>query len=552
MIDNGFDRDGRIVDLLRQMESFADYYAKITAGAETDHSLKPAFDSLARLNVSVLNPLLLSLYEDFEAGAFGLEDFIEMVQLLESYVFRRAICDAPTNSLNKFFPSVIAKLNKVQDEGGNYREAFESYFLLEEGTARRFPTDAEFVQALETRDVYHFRRSFYMLSCLENQHHKKDPLPIEPGTYTIEHIMPQNALEHDEWRAVLGPDCEEGFEVLVHSLGNLTLTAYNSELSDGTFEQKKERVIGGYDKEYSVISKAMHDADTWDAEAITARGRELAMTAKARWPFVTVSAEIASKYDAKLEKTLQQRTRTVFKTVFDAGLILAGSKLVPVSDSCGIMATVTDTGALELSNGETFNSPSLAAIRVVSLSGGGGHRNGWRFWRLGTDGPVIDELRSEYLLQAGESVTSDNKRFRAVFWSGFYEYCAEQQGFCDAFGDVSNRAQCKDHWVSFGLSTGKYHLDTLLLAIEGYVAVDVWFRDINAYKVVYLLKDDIELSLDCFGLELHWDDLVEDKKTRAIVVRRKADFDSEDWQDLYAWLVDWMWKLRAVMQEHGE
>ena len=356
VIDNGYDKEGRIVYLLRQMESFAGYYAKITAGAEPNRSLKIAFDSLMRLNVSVLNPLLLSLYEDFEADAFGLEDFVEMVRLLESYVFRRAVCDAPTNSLNKFSPSVIAKLNKVQDEGGNYREAFESYFLLEEGTARRFPADAEFVQALETRDVYHFRRSFYMLSCLENQHHKKDPLPIEPGTYTIEHIMPQNALEHEEWRAALGPDYEEKFEVLVHSLGNLTLTAYNSELSDGTFEQKKERVIGGYDKEYLVISKAVHDADVWDADVIATRGHELAVAAKARWPFPAVPADVASKYDAKLEKAFRQRTRTVLKTVFDAGLIPAGSKLVPVSDRYSIVATVTDAGILELSNGETFNT----------------------------------------------------------------------------------------------------------------------------------------------------------------------------------------------------
>ena len=196
-------------------------------------------------------------------------------------------------------------------------------------------------------------------------------------------------------------------------------------------------------KEYLVISKAVHDADVWDADVIATRGHELAVAAKARWPFPAVPADVASKYDAKLEKAFRQRTRTVLKTVFDAGLIPAGSKLVPVSDRYSIVATVTDAGILELSNGETFNSPSLAAIRVVSLSGGGGHRNGWKFWRLGTDGPIIDELRTKYLLQSGESVTSDNKRFRAVFWSGFYEYCAEQQGFCDVFGDVSDRRNAR-------------------------------------------------------------------------------------------------------------
>lgn len=142
--------------------------------------------------------------------------------------------------LSSIFPSIIAKLNKVQEEGGNYREAYEAYFYLEADTARRFPSDAEFMQALLTRDLYHFRRSFYMLACLENQHHTKDPMVIEPARYTIEHVMPQNALAHDEWRETLGPNCEDGFEALLNNLGNLTLTAYNSELSDGAFEDKKK------------------------------------------------------------------------------------------------------------------------------------------------------------------------------------------------------------------------------------------------------------------------------------------------------------------------
>ena len=553
VVENGYDKEGRIVELLRQMESFAGYYACITAGRHEDPQLARALSSMARLNVSVANPLLLSLFEDYDAGAFGMSDFVAMVNLLESYVFRRAICDAATNSLNKFFPSVIAKLNKVQETSGDYREAFESYFLLEAGTARRFPTDTEFTQALLTRDVYHFRRSFYMLSCLENQHHAKDPLPIEPGHYTIEHVMPQNALAHDEWRAALGPDCEEGFEALVNSLGNLTLTAYNSELSDGTFEQKKERVVGGYDKEYLVISKGVRDADVWDRAAIESRAESLADTALQRWPFLSVSAEAASKFDSKPEKAPQQRARTVFKTVVDSGFLSAGTRLVPVSDKVTVGAVVTETGGIQLDNGDAFTSPSLAAIRAAELCGGSsGARNGWRFWKVVDSGHLIDDARSKYLLQSGSNIAQDSKGFRSVFWTGFFEYCAEQPGFCEVFGDVLSREQTKDCWVSFGLGTSRFHLDALLLTRDGAVGADVWFKDVDAYRNVYEHKEQAEASIGLNSGYFAWDDLDADKKTRSLAIKLDVNFTDDDWQGMYSWMVQQMWKLREVMQKFGE
>lgn len=552
VLENGYDKDGRMVELLRQMEAFAGYYACITLGHHDDPELAKALAGMARLSVSVANPLLLSLFEDYDAGAFGMADFVAMVRLLESYIFRRAVCDAPTNSLNKFFPSVIAKLNKVQEEGGSYREAYESYFFLEAGTARRFPSDAEFTQALLTRDLYHFRRSFYMLSCLENQHHSKDPLPIEPGRYTIEHVMPQNALAHDEWREVLGPDCDEGFEALVNSLGNLTLTAYNSELSDATFAQKKERVVGGYDKEYLAISKDIRDAEIWGRSAIAGRASNLAKTALQRWPFLAVSSETASAYDAKPDKAPQQRARTVFKTVVDAGLLPVGSKLVPVSDKIDIAATVTESGAIQLSNGETLNSPSLAAIRAAELSGFTGSRNGWKFWKVADTGCLIDDVRAKYLLQSGAAIVDDNKGFRSVFWTGFYEFCAEQPGFCDVFGDVLSREQDRGHWVFFGLGTSRYHMDALLYARDGAVGVDVWFRDTGAYRKLYKSKDQVESSISLGSGYFVWDDLEVDKKTRSFAVKLDVSFADDDWQAMYAWMVEQMWNLREAMQRFGE
>lgn len=130
------------------------------------------------------------------------------------------------------------------------------------------PSDTEFERALRGRDCYAFKRGFYLLTTLENSYHTKDLLDFSGGAFTIEHIMPQNALASAEWRDALGPDCERIHEELVNTLGNLTLTAYNPELSDASFAEKKAHLKGGFDKDYLVISKELHEVEAWGEGAI--------------------------------------------------------------------------------------------------------------------------------------------------------------------------------------------------------------------------------------------------------------------------------------------
>ena len=137
------------------------------------------------------------------------------------------------------------------------------------------PTDAEFERALRTRDFRALKRGFYLLTTLENSRHAKDPMDFSGGTFSIEHIMPQNALASVEWREMLGDDCERVYDELINTLGNLTLTAYNSELSDAPFAEKKAHLKGGFDQDYLVISKELDDLDVWNEGAICARAERL-------------------------------------------------------------------------------------------------------------------------------------------------------------------------------------------------------------------------------------------------------------------------------------
>ncbi len=545
--DRGYNKDDRIVELLREMERFASYYACITRGTETSPERARVLANLRRLDVTVVNPLLLSLYDDYDQGAFDDEGFLHMLSLIESYVFRRSICDVATNSLNKLLPSVIAKLNKVQDEGGNYVEALEAFLFLESGTARRFPDNAEFFNALTTRDAYHYRRSLYLLANLENMHHPKDPMNLWDGNFTIEHIMPQNALSAPGWADTVEGLEEEAFSTLLNNLGNLTLSACNSELSDGSFQDKKQRYVGGYGKDYLVLSDAVRKADTWGEAQITERAKELAHEAEKRWGYLSIDPSTARKYDQRKTKQVAGRS-AIFRNIFEAGLVPPGTVLVPKSDNYPVTATVTDAGLLELPNGETFKSPSLAAIRAVSLTTGGtGARNGWGFWKAGADGPTLDKLRAQYLLSKGEKITSDVKSFRIAFWDGFYDYCGNNEAFTSCFNDPSDRADNPDSWASFGIGTPNMHIGALVSSYDGSCGVELWVDSLEAYERVLPYKTAFESRWPQeAGTQVKWDDHDEEKKSRRVVAQTTVNYDEDDWTTIYRWIVSWMLRIREL------
>ena len=193
--------------------------------------LGEAFRDLRELRVDVAYPFLLELYSDYDTGQLSAAEFHRAVRLVESYVFRRAVCSIPTNSLNKTFANFGRELRKE-----SYLESIIAHFRLMP-SYRRFPPDEEFKRELQVRDLYNFPRRSYWLRRLEN-HQRKERVPVDE--YTIEHIMPQNEDLSMEWRKDLGPDWERVHETWLHTLGNLTLTGYNSEYSDRPFAQKRD------------------------------------------------------------------------------------------------------------------------------------------------------------------------------------------------------------------------------------------------------------------------------------------------------------------------
>ena len=272
--------------ILKDVRESARRYCAVALGAEKDPELRLAFHDLQGLHVDVAYPLVLHAYADHASGAVDKAGFLELLRLVESYVFRRAVCGIPTNSMNKTFaafPKVI-RPGRYVDSAKAHFHSLPSY--------RRFPTDQEFTHALETVDLYNKNVRSYCLGRLEN-HGRKELVPLQE--YTIEHVMPQNPEVSASWREELGAEWEATHRDLLHTLGNLTLTRYNSEYSDLPFREKKD-MEWGLRTSPLVLNASVAAAASWDAAAIKARAAELSKRGLTVWPYPTLEHDVLAEF----------------------------------------------------------------------------------------------------------------------------------------------------------------------------------------------------------------------------------------------------------------
>jgi uncharacterized protein with ParB-like and HNH nuclease domain/predicted transport protein len=287
--------DAGVEALVRDIRDFASYFCAMALAGETDMRLATAFQDLRELRVEVAYPLLLELYRDYDRELLTRSDFLAAVRLIEAYVFRRAICAIPTNSLNKTFSTFTRSLDKTK-----FLESIEAHLQLMP-SYRRFPSDEEFQRELRVRDVYNFRSRSYFLRRLEN-HGRKERVPVDE--YTIEHILPQNPDLAVEWRTALGPDWQNVQEMWLHTLGNLTLTGYNSEYSDRPFVDKRD-MFGGFRDSPLRLNAGLGKLTHWNQETIEKRAERLAGLAVEVWASPDLTADKLEAYapDARSKET---------------------------------------------------------------------------------------------------------------------------------------------------------------------------------------------------------------------------------------------------------
>lgn len=268
-------KDGfkNVTDAVIDLHKYSKFYVRLTLKKETDTTIANLFREIRKLKIDTSYPFLLAVYGDYEEQLINRDEFVAIIRLVANYVFRRAVCGIPTNSLNKTFATLFKRVKRE-----TYLESVQAAFLLMDGY-RRFPNDIEFKRELQIKDVYNFRSRNYLLESLENFNRKE---LVNAENYTIEHILPQNPNTPIEWQQELGENWEKIKEKYLHTIGNLSLTGYNSELSDRPFSDKKT-IEGGFNTSPLFLNESVRVEPTWDETAIKNRAGKLSDRAIKVW-----------------------------------------------------------------------------------------------------------------------------------------------------------------------------------------------------------------------------------------------------------------------------
>lgn len=291
------EEDGAEIEpLLQELLSYAKWYEILLKGNTADKELNACIYRLNRLETTVTRPFFLEVLRLQAAGKLSLAEVKEIFLYTENYLFRRTICDLPTNALNKIFLMLHREIIRYDGTDNSYLEKFK-YALNSKSDRGRFPDDEEFVEAFATRPVYQMnsKNKIYISERFENygtvevQNVYKQ---CDDGVYSIEHIMPQHLTP--AWVKELGEDYEGIHETWLHRMANLTLTGYNSKYSNSAFTEKRDMKNGFIDS-HLYMNNWIGQQNHWGLAELEARNQMLMQRALKIWPLPATDFKPAEK-----------------------------------------------------------------------------------------------------------------------------------------------------------------------------------------------------------------------------------------------------------------
>ena len=307
-----------IEDILNDILIYADFYNKIKNAKISDKT--HYLNTIARINkleVNTVTPLLFDLFYAKNQGGLSEDEMSECVSVIESYIARRIICGLPTSALNKIFVGMGAEIQKYIDKNGaTFIDALK-YSVLSKTGKSRFPTDHDFAEKFIVYELYNAKPNTrkYFFERLEN-YNNRERIAVEEQIYngelTIEHVMPQTLTK--EWKESLGEKWELIHSKYIDTIGNLTLTAYNSDYSNLMFVKKKTLADKGFDFSKLSLNSYIKNCDTWSETQITKRAAELYSWAEKIWqtPITNFMPDIVEEW-ATLDDEIDFTNKTVLK-----------------------------------------------------------------------------------------------------------------------------------------------------------------------------------------------------------------------------------------------
>ena len=280
-------KEGDIEVILQDMLRYANAYDKIVKCKVGNAETNEIANRLELLDMTVAYPFLMAFMVYADETQLDEKEIFKVFSCVETFIFRRLMCDLPTNALNKIFATLhSAVIKNLKDTDSTYSSVM-IYILESKRLSGSFPKDEEFINGFTTKNIYSMRgkNRQYLFERLENgkSKEKNDVVKnIEEGNYTIEHIMPQTLSA--AWKQALGDNWEEIHERWLHTIANLTLSAYNSNYSNKTFQEKKTMENGLLESGIR-LNRYISQFDKWGEEELELRKAELSKKAKEIWEY---------------------------------------------------------------------------------------------------------------------------------------------------------------------------------------------------------------------------------------------------------------------------
>ena len=550
--------------LLVEMLAYAKRYQILLDGKSGSAALDACIDRLNRLETTVTRPYFLEVLRLYSENKLTLAQVTEIFLTTENYLFRRTMCDLPTNALNKIFLMLHREIVRCDGTEDNYVEKLK-YALLSKKERARFPDDEEFKAAFAERSVYlmNSKNKIYILERFENFGTSEDKdvyRHCDDGTYSIEHIMPQHLTP--VWQKELGDDYEQIHELWLHRMANLTLTAYNSKYSNSSFTEKKT-MQNGFDDSGIRMNTWIAKKDKWTLKEIEKRNEHLMGRALTIWARPTTAFQPEEKqldsYTLEDDEMLSGRLiarfsyknteqpvtswvemyQKVLKILYAEDKTIITKLAVSSEDNIALhfsMNSTEFTKSVEIGDGifvwtNTNTQSKLSVLKRI-------------FKLYGADpSDLVFYLRDENGNAEDEAGTRNELRRR--YWAFALEYIHEMHG--DA--SFSNVHPSKENWISGFFGVSGFSLNCV--ANYDCARVEFWLGKADkaankkAFDLLYSHKDEIETTL---GISLKWNRNDDVKSSKICCQLDNVSIENEvDWLQMARFHAEWSKKFYDVI-----
>ncbi len=551
----------KIIEILEDLLSYAKRYNILLCGKTSSKELNSCINRLNRLETTVTRPFFLEVLRLYDENQINLNEVAEAFSITESYLFRRTICDLPTNALNKIFLLLNREIMRYDGTDSNYIEKLK-FALLSKKDRARFPNDDDFSLMFTEKPIYQMnsKNKIYILERLENFGTLEDKdiyRHYDEGEYSIEHIMPQHLTP--AWIKELGDSYEEIHDTWLHRIANLTLTAYNSKYSNSTFVEKKT-MKNGFEDSGIRLNTYVSKKDKWTLAELRDRNDYLLKRALDIWAFPSTNYK-------PQEKQLDSYT------LDDEASFLSGRQIAkfvykgteqPVVSWVEMYTKVLR--ALYLEDKTIITKIALSTDDELSIHFSTNKRIFKKCDEIGDNVYVQTNTNTQsklsvlnrlyklygmdptdlvfYLRDSNDKEDEKGTRFeiRRRYWEYALKFIKEENFDNKSFDNVNTS---KENWINGTFGIGGFAI--CCIANYDFARVDVYFGKTNAnenkiaFDNVMLHKLEIESNL---GVNLEWDR--GDDVKRSIISYRLENvsiYNENDWLQIAKFHAKWSKKF---------